>query len=327
MSILVLGSFMMDLVVRTDRAPEAGETIIGTSFGRFPGGKGANQAVAAAKLGGKVIMAGKLGKDMFGEEMRSVMEEEQIDARYILTDEKSSTGVGSIVLDKNGQNRIIVVPGANLKYTPAEVDQIEPVIQKAELLVMQLEMDIAVIERAAELAHRHGVPVILNPAPAQQLSDAILRRVSYLTPNETELELLTGSKVSSLEDAKHAAKLLLDKGVGHVIVTLAEKGALIADRNGYTHVEGFPVQPVDTVAAGDSFNGALAVQLIQRKPLHEAIAFANAVGALTVTKEGAIPSLPYLSEVERFIALNPGFSNGGMAGKQTARCGTSGPRL
>jgi ribokinase len=302
MSILVLGSFMMDLVVRTDRAPESGETIIGTSFGRFPGGKGANQAAAAARLGGSVIMAGKLGEDMFGEEMRSVMEQEKIDTRYILADENSSTGVGSIVLDKNGQNRIIVVPGANLNYTPAEVEQIESVIQQAELLVMQLEMDIAVIERAAELAHRHSVPVILNPAPAQQLSDALLQRVSYLTPNETELELLTGSKVNSLEDAKSAAKLLLDKGVGHVIVTLAEKGALIADRNGFTHVEGFPVQPVDTVAAGDSFNGALAVQLVLKKPLDEAIRFANAVGAMTVTKEGAIPSLPYLSEVERFIA-------------------------
>jgi ribokinase len=302
MSILVLGSFMMDLVVRTDRAPESGETIIGTSFGRFPGGKGANQAAAAARLGGSVIMAGKLGEDMFGEEMRSVMEQEKINTRYILADENSSTGVGSIVLDKNGQNRIIVVPGANLNYTPAEVEQIESVIQQAELLIMQLEMDIAVIERAAELAHRHGVPVILNPAPAQQLSDALLQRVSYLTPNETELELLTGSKVNSLEDAKSAAKLLLDKGVGHVIVTLAEKGALIADRNGFTHVEGFPVQPVDTVAAGDSFNGALAVQLVLKKPLDEAIRFANAVGAMTVTKEGAIPSLPYLSEVERFIA-------------------------
>ncbi|WP_199620819.1 ribokinase [Paenibacillus alkalitolerans] len=301
MSILVIGSFMMDLVVRTERAPEAGETIIGTSFGRFPGGKGANQAVAAARLGGSVCMAGMLGKDMFGEEMRAVMEKESIDTRHILNDEHSSTGVGSIVLDKNGQNRIIVVPGANLKYTAGDVDNIESVIQQADMLIMQLEMDISVMERAAEIAAGHGVPVILNPAPAQRLSDELLRNVTYLTPNETELELLTGIKPASMDEVKYAAQLLLDKGVKHIVVTLAEKGALVSADGGFQHVEGFPVEPVDTVAAGDSFNGALAVRLVQGKSLVEAARYANAVGALTVTKLGAIPSLPYASEVERFI--------------------------
>lgn len=303
MSILVLGSFMMDLVVRTERAPVAGETLIGESFGRFPGGKGANQAVAAARLGGDVVMAGKLGKDMFGEEMKSVLTAEKVDTQYILTDEASSTGVGSIVLEKSGQNRIIVVPGANLKYTPDEADEIESIIGQAQILIMQLEMDISVVERALDLAVRHHVPVILNPAPARELSDGMLSKVTYLTPNETELELLSGIKLHDMEDTQRAAQTLLDRGVRHVIVTLAEKGALICTNEGFQHVEGFPVEPVDTVAAGDSFNGALAVQVVRGKPLSEAVRFANAVGALTVTKEGAIPSLPNEDDVNRFIEM------------------------
>lgn len=303
MSILVIGSFMMDLVVRTDRAPLAGETLIGESFGRFPGGKGANQAVAAARLGGEVIMAGKVGNDLFGDEFYSVLSENNVDTQYILKDDTASTGVGSIVVEKSGQNRIIVVPGANLNFTTDETDDLESVIREAALLVMQLEMDMSVVERAAELAARHDVPVILNPAPAQSLSDRLLSRVTYLTPNETELALLSGMEVKSIEDAKRAAQALLDRGVQNVIVTLAEKGALLCTPNGFQHIEGFPVEPVDTVAAGDSFNGALAVQLVKGASLTEALRFANAVGALTVTKEGAIPSLPRLDEVNAFLQM------------------------
>jgi ribokinase len=306
MSILVIGSFMMDLVVRTGRAPAGGETLIGSSFARFPGGKGANQAVAASRLGSSVVMAGMLGQDSFGEEMRDVMEREQIDTRYIKTENRYSTGIGSIVLEENGQNRIIVVPGANLSYSAQDVEQLEPVIRTADMLVMQLEMDIAVIEKAAEIAQCHKVPVILNPAPARPLSDDLLRKVTYLTPNETELGIITGRTIESVEDCEEAAKTLLEKGVRHVIVTLGEKGALSADSSGMLRVPGYPVKAVDTVAAGDSFNGALACQLIRGMPLPEAIRFANAVGALTVTREGAIPSLPTLEEVEQFTRERAG---------------------
>jgi ribokinase len=302
MSILVLGSFMMDLVVRTKRAPEAGETIFGESFGRFPGGKGANQAVAAARLGGKVTMAGKLGKDDFGDEFLTVMREEDIDTRHILSDDMNSTGIGSVVLDESGQNRIIVVPGANLNYTPNEVERIETVIQSADMLIMQLEMDMATVEKAASIAVRHGVPVILNPAPARLLGDALLSNITYLTPNESELELLTGIKPTNVDEIWRAAQVLLRRGVKVVIVTLAEKGAIICDQTGYRLVEGFTVMPLDTVAAGDSFNGALAVELIHGKSVADAVRFANAVGALTVTKEGAIPSLPFKEEVIRFMS-------------------------
>jgi len=306
MGILVLGSFMMDLVVRTERAPEAGETIIGQSFGRFPGGKGANQAVAAARLGGKVRMAGKLGRDQFGDEFLSVLAAEGVDTDLILRDETAPTGVGSIVVEQSGQNRIIVVPGANMQYAAEETDRLEPVIRESKLLIMQLEMRMEVVQRAAELAARHGVPVILNPAPARSLDDALLANVSYLTPNETELEILSGLPVRDVGEAERAAKRLLDKGVRHIIVTLADKGALICTESGTEHVPGFPVQAVDTVAAGDSFNGALAVQLIGGKPLAEAVRYANAVGALTVTKQGAIPSLPTADEVQAFLAARGG---------------------
>lgn len=301
MSIVVIGSFMMDLVVRTKRAPGAGETIIGSSFGRFPGGKGANQAAAASRLGGRVAMIGKLGKDAFGDDFREVLRQEGIDGTHVRTDDRHATGVGSIVVEESGENRIIVVPGANLHYTVQELAEVETVVQNAQVVIMQLEMDIATIESAAQMAKRHGVPLILNPAPAQPLSDALLAATTILTPNETELELLTGVKVGTIEDAENAARQLLAKGVGHVVVTLAAKGALIVDADGSRHVPGYQVTPVDTVAAGDSFNGALAVQLTEGKPLAEAARFANAVGALTVTRQGAIPSLPNRSEVEAFM--------------------------
>ncbi|WP_274361317.1 ribokinase [Paenibacillus thermotolerans] len=306
MSILVIGSFMMDLVVRTDRAPAAGETLIGESFGRFPGGKGANQAVAAARLGGEVTMAGKVGNDLFGDEFFAVLAENGVGTKHILRDDAASTGVGSIVVEKSGQNRIIVVPGANLNFTQEETDELEDVIRQADLLMMQLEMDMSVVERAAAIAAKHRVPVILNPAPAAALSDQLLGNVTYLTPNETELALLSGMKVESIDDAKLAALSLLDRGVHNVVVTLAEKGALLCTPNGFQHVEGFPVEPVDTVAAGDSFNGALAVQLVNGVTLAEAVRFANAVGALTVTKQGAIPSLPRLEEVNSFMQMRLG---------------------
>jgi ribokinase len=306
--ILVVGSFMMDLVVRTPRAPENGETIIGTSFSRFPGGKGANQAVAAARLGGQVTLVGKLGPDPFGDEMLATVDKEKINTEYILRDHHHPTGIGTIMLDQYGNNRIIVVPGANSQYKTIDLDNVEKVIKESSILLLQLEMDIEMIERAVHYAYVYHVPVILNPAPAQKLSDKILSRVTYLTPNETEAEILTGTKINGIEDAKGAVKVLLAKGVNNIVMTLAEKGALIASPFGIKHVPGYTVKPVDTVAAGDAFNGALAVAVVSGKSLEEAVRFSNAAGALAVTKEGAIPSLPYLKEVQNFIEGQEGIA-------------------
>lgn len=300
--ILVIGSFMMDLVVRTDKVPEMGETVIGKSFGRFPGGKGANQAVAAARLGAQVTMAGKLGQDVFGDQMLAALQAEGVNTDHILRDEEAPTGVGSITLDKTGNNRIIVVPGANLRYNREDLSQIESIIQASDILMLQLEIDLQVVEAAAELAVKHNVPVILNPAPAQSLSDKLLQSVTYLTPNETEAEILTGIKVATVDDGKKAADLLLAKGVGTVVITLGDKGALAASKQIVEHIPGFTVDPVDTVAAGDAFNGALAVAVAQGFKLTEAVRYANAVGAIAVTRAGAIPSLPTQDEVAQFLA-------------------------
>lgn len=304
MGILVIGSHMMDLVVKTPRAPKEGETIIGTMFSRYLGGKGANQAVAASRLGGNVIMAGKVGKDEFGEEFLTALEAEQIDTRHIIVDQNHATGIGAVTLEENGNNRIIVVPGANLAYNKNDLKRIESIIKEAKILVVQLEMDIKMIEEAVTIANENDVPVLLNPAPAQELSENLLSRVTYLTPNETEIELLTNQKVSTKDQLTQAAKTLVDKGVKNVIITLAEKGAFVVNRAEVYHVPGFPVNPIDSVAAGDSFNGALAVGLSGGRSLKESVKFANAVGALTVTKEGAIPSLPNLEEVESFLDHN-----------------------
>lgn len=301
MGILILGSFMMDLVVRTPKAPENGETIIGTSFSRFPGGKGANQAVAAARLGGNVTMAGKVGVDEFGDEALKTLNKEKVNTQFMLRDKEKSTGVGSIVLTENGDNRIIVVPGANQNYTFTDLKTIQGIIKNSKILVTQLEMAFEVTRQAISFAAANHVPVILNPAPAQQLDDELLKKVTYLTPNETEAQLLTGIKITTYEDAESAAKVLLEKGVKNVIITLADKGSLIANETGIRHIKGYTVKAVDTVAAGDAFNGALAYGITNGKTLDESVKMANAVGALTVTKEGAIPSLPYLDEVLEFV--------------------------
>ncbi|WP_277473175.1 MULTISPECIES: ribokinase [unclassified Paenibacillus] len=301
LGIVIIGSLNMDMVVRTSRAPEAGETLFGQAFALSPGGKGANQAAAAARLGAEVTMIGRVGKDGFGREMLEVMRKEGVHTEYIGQSETQATGVASIVVDGEGENRIIVVPGANLEMGREDIAALEPVIRQAEMVVMQLETDLSMCEEAASMAHSHGIPVILNPAPARVLTDELLQHVAYLTPNETEAGILAGMAVNSIADAEQAAQLLLQKGVENIIVTLGSKGALIVNHAGSQHIPGFPVQAVDTVAAGDSFNGALAYQLTSGKTLTEAVRFANAVGALAVGKQGAIPSLPQLVEVEQFL--------------------------
>ncbi|WP_234534455.1 ribokinase [Paenibacillus pseudetheri] len=301
LGIVVIGSLNMDMVVRANRAPNAGETLMGQAFALSPGGKGANQAVAAARLGAEVSMIGSVGKDTFGSEMLEIIKQEGIHIEHISVSETEATGVASIVIEEDGENRIIVVPGANIDLFVEDIQALESIISQAEMIVMQLEMELAMSEHAIAIAHRHGIPVILNPAPARVLKDEMLGQVSFLTPNETEAGILTGMTVDSLETAEQAARILLQKGIKNVIITLGAKGALIVNAEGAKSVPGFPVKAIDTVAAGDSFNGALAQQLVLGKTLEEAVSFANAVGALAVGKEGAIPSLPQLSEVEQFL--------------------------
>jgi ribokinase len=247
-------------------------------------------------------MAGKLGEDVFGEQMLTALQKEGVCTKHILRDPETSTGIGSIVLDDQGRNRIVVVPGANLKYDLADLAALEPEIAGHDLIMLQLEMTLEVVTAAAKLGQRYGVPVVLDPAPAQALPEELLQAVACLTPNETEAQLLTGISVTDVDSARKAADLLLEKGPQAVIITMGEKGALLATGERTVHIPGFPVQTVDTVAAGDAFSGALATRIAHGVSLEEAVQYANAVGALAVTRPGAIPSLPTAEEVADFLA-------------------------
>jgi ribokinase len=305
MSVLVVGSFMMDCVTRTAKIPASGETVLGISYQRFLGGKGANQAVAARRLGSDVILAGKLGPDDYAEAFISLFISENIDISHVLRGTQS-TGVGSIVLDTIGQNRIIIIPGANLEYSIADLLTIENDFDSASVVMAQLEVPMETTEMIAKLCVKHNKPFILNPAPAQPLSKELLSAVTYLTPNETELCFLTGvAQVNTKEEVVIAARILLSKGVKNVIVTLGEKGSMLINESGVFSFNAFDVQVVDTVAAGDSFNGALAYGIDCGMNLDASLRFASAVGALTVQKLGAIPSLPTYAEVVRFLLEHP----------------------
>lgn len=301
--ILVIGSLNTDLVVRVNRFPREGETLIGDSFQQFLGGKGANQAVSAARLGAQVSMVGRLGVDGFGDAQIAGLEADGIDTSGILRDPEAPSGIASITVDSTGKNRIIIVPGANMRCGVEDVDAARDRIAEADILLLQLEIPVESVARAIQIAAEVGTPVILNPAPAQAVDPALLANVDYLTPNEVEAEQLTGISVKSPVDAGRAAAQLLSYGVGGVVITLGERGAVVVEKGGAAPVlvPAFSVDAVDTVAAGDAFNGALAVCLAQGAPLVEAARYAAAVAAIAVTRPGAQASLPYRSEVEAFL--------------------------
>ena len=299
--ITVVGSFSMDLTVTMDTFPKEGQTIIGKKMLKNPGGKGANQCIACARLGGDVEMIGMLGEDENGRIIKDLFIKEGVNVSHVLTTDLEPTTIALIEIDASAQNKIVVVPAANFVYSIEDLQNVKEVIANTEMVVAQLEMRLDVMEELAKMCQKLNVPLILNPAPAVPLSDELLSRVTYLTPNETELSVLTGHPVDTLDQIKEAAQMLLDRGVKHVIATLGDKGALLADASGMKVIAGYKVHAIDTVAAGDSFNGALAKALVDGKSLEEAILLANAVGALTVTRHGAVPSLPTKSEVEEFI--------------------------
>lgn len=304
MDIVVVGSFMMDLVVQTSRAPKPGETIIGNTFNRFPGGKGANQVVSASRLGAQTMFVGNVGSDLFGQEAIEMLKKENVNIDEVLIDTENATGVGMIVLDSDGENRIVVVPGSNLTYTLEDLKKVKKFIKNAKVVVLQLEMDLKVVEKTIEYADEYQTPIILNPAPAIKLNKKLLSKVTYLTPNESEAELLTGIKINDIEDAIKAGKSLLGTGIQNIIITLGKKGALIVNKDMTTHIPGYDTDVVDTVAAGDSFNGALAVGITKKWNIKKTVDYANAVGALTTTQRGAIPSLPYKDQVDMMINKN-----------------------
>ena len=299
--VVVVGSSNTDMIIRVPWIPKPGETILGGEFCTAPGGKGANQAVAAARAGGDVAFIARVGNDMFGSEALKGFVADEIDIEHIIKDTTAPSGVASIFVDRNGQNSIAVAGGANANLSPADIEAAEKTIATADILVMQLETPIETVTAAAMMAHADGVKVILNPAPAQPLTDELLKMVSILTPNETEAELLTGIGVEDEDDARKAAEALRRRGVATVLVTLGENGVIIATADGVKRVDAFKVDPVDTTAAGDVFNGALAVAIAEGSPLDKAVVFANAAAAMSVTKLGAQPSAPTRNEIEEFM--------------------------
>jgi ribokinase len=298
--VVVVGSFNMDLVVKAERRSQTGETLMGEEFGMFIGGKGSNQAIAAARLGTDVTMIGRLGTDLFGDTLMAAHAEESICTDYVIRDTEVGTGIASISIDADGDNSIVLVPQANMRLTVADIERASESIAAADVLLLQLEVPIAASQRAAEIAKSNGATVVLNPAPAQELPDDFLAQVDILTPNEVETESLSGVKVSTAVDAERAAKVLLDKGLSAVILTLGERGALLLTPDLTRQVPAYTVEVVDTTAAGDAFCGALATGLAQGENLVDAVAFANAAGALAVTVFGAAPSMPTAAQVEAF---------------------------
>ncbi|MBI3242132.1 MAG: ribokinase [Chloroflexi bacterium] len=299
--IVVVGSLNMDLVVRAPRHPQLGETILGGNFQTFPGGKGANQAVAAARLGGAVKMIGRVGNDSFGDSLLSTLKRDNVDTTHVRCDGNLPTGVALITVDAVGQNTIVVASGANGELTPDDVEAGEAAFVGAAVLLLQLECPLTAVERAIELAKKHGARVVLNPAPAQMLNATLLESVDYLAPNQTELALLTG--IDDLANTRRAASHLRAHGVQRVIVTLGEEGVLAVDDEGEFYLPAHQVTVVDTTAAGDAFVGALAVALMEGRSTREAVAWGNAAGGLTVTRPGAQPSLPTRAELEQFLQL------------------------
>jgi len=300
--IVVVGSINLDLVVGADRIPQVGETIIGNTFNTFYGGKGANQAVAAAKLGYPVSMVGNVGNDAFGKQLRNGLEDAGVDTTYVNTVEGAS-GVALITTGRRGENNIVVVPGANGQLTPKLLEKAATILERAGFLLAQLEIPLETVDYLAQFAERHDIPLMLDPAPARELSGALLRRVTWITPNETETqELLKINLENGDRGHNAAADRLLACGVKNVLLKLGSRGCLIAQGTlAKERVPAFSVNAVDTTAAGDAFNAGFAVGLMRGSTVARSAVFASAVAAISVTRPGAQPSMPTGDEVECFL--------------------------
>jgi ribokinase len=302
--IVVVGSSNTDMIIKLDRIPRPGETILGGEFVMAAGGKGANQAVGAARAGGAVTFIARVGLDMFGDQAIAGFVNDGIDVKHVYRDRKAPSGVGLIFVDKDGENSIAVASGANARLSPADVKKARKAFAGSSVLLLQLEIPLETVMTAALLAAQSGALVILNPAPARTLPDKLLRYVSVLTPNETEAEMLTGITVTNDSAAAKAASVLRARGVQTVILTLGARGAFVANDSITQIVPGFKVKAADTTGAGDVFSGALSVALADQQPLLQAVRFANAAAAISVTGVGAQLSAPSRRDVERLLVAS-----------------------
>jgi ribokinase len=295
--IVIVGSCNTDMVIKADRLPIPGETILGGTFFMNPGGKGANQAVAASRMGGKVTLISKTGNDVFGKQSVMLYHSENINTDFVFSDPGLPSGVALITVDANGENCIVVASGANASLSPSDINKAAGEIESAGLVLMQLEIPIETVEYVAEIANKKGIKVILNPAPARALSDKLLKCLYIIIPNKSEAEILSGIKVTDYETAMQAADIISARGVDNVVITLGSQGALIKERDEYHYVDAYKVESVDTTAAGDSFCGSMCVGLSEGKSILDAVKLAARAAALTVTRMGAQSSIPYRSEL------------------------------
>lgn len=299
--IVVVGSINLDLVVKATRIPRAGETIIGSEFRTFYGGKGANQAVAAARLGHPVFMVGNVGDDAFGAQLRAGLNGAGVDTTYVST-VPASSGVALITIGEEGQNNIVVVPGANDLLTPEQLEKCAPLLREAGFVLAQLEIPLDTVEALAELAENENVPLMLDPAPARELLPDLLRRVTWITPNETEAQILLKRSIEEDSEALEALDGLLSLGPKNAVLKIGQRGCVLCESHTKKKVPAFAVNAVDSTAAGDAFNAAFAVALAGGKPPYESAVFASATAAISVTRPGAQPSMPTLQEVQSFLA-------------------------
>lgn len=298
--ILVVGSSNTDMVIKSNNLPRAGETVLGGVFFMNPGGKGANQAVACARLGGNVTFVCKTGNDIFGHQSQQQFEEEEINTSYVFSDLNKPSGVALIFVDETGENSISVASGSNSSLQPSDISLAEEAVEKADLILIQLEIPMNTVEFTAKLAHEKGKFVILNPAPAPSipLSPDLLKNIYLINPNEIEAEIISGIKILDMETAILAAKKINEMGVSNVIITLGSKGALLYDGIKSEFIPGHKVNALDSTGAGDCFSGALVIAISEGLVLPDAVRFANKVAAISVTRQGAQSSLPYRAEVD-----------------------------
>ena len=297
MKSVVFGSINMDLVVTTPQLPKPGETLTGHTYFTAPGGKGANQAVAAARLGAETVMVGRVGNDAFAEPLVENLAQNGVDTAAVQADPSVSSGVALIQVEDSGENTIVIIPGSNGTVGEADVARLATVLATGDLLLLQLEVPLDAVIAAAIYADQTGATIVLDPAPAREIPDLLIKMVDLITPNETEAEILTGITVSDRESAQAAAQVLLDRGAKNVLVKLGADGAIFADGETMTHVPAFPVKAIDTVAAGDASNGGIAAGLCAGLPLAEALTWGMAAGGLATTKRGAQEAMPTREEM------------------------------
>ncbi|MBA7589180.1 Ribokinase [subsurface metagenome] len=302
MKIVVFGSINMDYIARVLHLPIPGETIIGYDFQRLPGGKGANQAVACARLGAEVMMIGCVGSDIFGDNIVNELKNSGMDVSLISRNNRVSTGVALIIVNKTGENNIIIIPGANGEVGKNELMILEGTLEKADILLLQLEIPIGIVLQAAILGKEKKVTVILDPAPAQKFPGELLRLVYIFTPNEIETASLVGfNNIDSWDKASDAAHIFLKKGVRHSVIKMGNRGALLTNKKFEQIYHSIPVEAIDTIGAGDAFNGALAVALSEGKTINEAVQWGNAAGAFAATKKGTQTAMPNRRELMAIV--------------------------